>query len=77
MQAEVRGYLKRLRRGDAIHKGNTEVGPIWWFEVPFETVPQDLSPEVFKRLQKTHDLVPAGDGLFGLETSQVWIAKRR
>ena len=74
---EVKAALKRVRKGAPLHKENAEGIVRWWFERPYLALEPEIADEVMKRIAKTHELVPKGDGLFGVETSQTWSAVRR
>ena len=77
MEVDLKHGLKRLRKGDKIFREHRETGPAWWFEAPYAIVPAEVSDEMFRRLKRTHELVPAGDGLFSDAPSQSWTARRR
>lgn len=76
MDIDAKTALKRLRKGDVIHKELQDGMEAWWFENPYETVPAEVAITLGVKVGKRYRLAPAGDGLFGAETSQSWRAER-
>jgi hypothetical protein len=68
--------LKRLRRGDVIHREVSEGVTRWWFETPYAEVSPEAGPGLVAKLGKKYVVKPQGDGLFGTETSQTWRAEK-
>ncbi|MGX9145867.1 hypothetical protein [Mesorhizobium sp. 128a] len=61
--------LTRLRAGDKLHMQLIEGRRVWWFEDPWEQIPDGVAD----RLKAAGEIVELGDSLFALaNNSQSW-----
>lgn len=59
----------RLRRGDRLYMGLGPQGRVWWFEAPYEIVPESAIRDL-----GNVEIAEAGDCLFGWrDNSQTWL----
>jgi hypothetical protein len=71
---KIAAVISRLSAGDHLHLGFAKGSRIWWFEGPYQIVPEHVVHAAVR--DGTMAVVEAGDSLFGLpENSQTWLVE--
>ncbi|RUV19896.1 hypothetical protein [Mesorhizobium sp. M7A.F.Ca.MR.245.00.0.0] len=72
----VRTVVERLAKGDHLHLGFSSGQRRWWFEGPFQAIPEHVVHAAVR--DGAVAVVEAGDSLFGFKgNSQTWLVEDR
>ena len=74
MEIDAKTAVQRMKKGDVIYRQIRDGVVTWWFETPYAVVVEEAGFTPGVKVGKRYQMVAAGDGLFGAESSQTWKA---